>query len=57
MHRAMTLLRELCRDEGGSTAIEYGFIGLLISIIIVGSVTTMGSKISSKWMGPIAGNL
>lgn len=51
------MFRSFLRDEGGSTAIEYALIGTLISIIIVGALLTIGSKISIKFFQPIANNL
>lgn len=53
----MSLLRRYCSDEKGTTAIEYALIGTLISIIIVTSVTLVGTRISGKFLGPIAGSL
>jgi pilus assembly protein Flp/PilA len=37
----------LLRDESGATAIEYGLIAALISVVIIGAVTLVGSKLSS----------
>jgi pilus assembly protein Flp/PilA len=34
-------------DTKGATAMEYALIGTLISIVIVSSLTTMGTKLSS----------
>jgi pilus assembly protein Flp/PilA len=34
-------------DIGGPTAIEYALIATLISIVIVTSLTTIGTKLSS----------
>ncbi len=33
-------------DEGGTTAIEYGLIGALISVFIVGVVSVVGSDLT-----------
>ncbi|MBV9563866.1 MAG: Flp family type IVb pilin [Bradyrhizobium sp.] len=33
------------RDEAGATAIEYGLIAALISIVIVAATTTMGTQL------------
>ncbi len=48
-----SLRRQLCgffgkilRDESGSTAIEYGLIGALISVVIFASVTMVGTQLS-----------
>ncbi len=36
-------------DESGATAIEYGLIAGLVSVVIIGGVTAMGTKISAKF--------
>jgi pilus assembly protein Flp/PilA len=40
------LLSRLLRDESGATAIEYGLIAALISVVIITAVTLVGSKLS-----------
>lgn len=50
-------LRDFWRDERAATAIEYGMIGVLISISIVAGVTAIGTRLSSKFLGPLAGGL
>ena len=57
MSRVLAKLKAYRFDERGATSIEYGMIGLFISIIIVGSVTAIGTKLQAKWIGPLAGNL
>jgi pilus assembly protein Flp/PilA len=37
----------LLRDEDGATAIEYGLIAALISVVIIGAVTLVGTNLSS----------
>ncbi len=37
---------KLLRDETGATAIEYGLIAALISVVIITAVTTVGSNLS-----------
>ncbi len=37
------------RDESGATAIEYGLIAGLISIVIVSVLTSIGSKLNTKF--------
>jgi pilus assembly protein Flp/PilA len=41
-----TFAERLLRDESGATAIEYGLIAALISVVIIGAVTMVGSKLS-----------
>jgi pilus assembly protein Flp/PilA len=36
-------------DEGGATAIEYGLLASLISVVIIGAVTTIGTSLSSTF--------
>ena len=43
-------------DESGATAIEYGLIAALISVAIVGALTTVGTNLSSVF-NTIAGKL
>ena len=49
-------LSNLLRDESGATAIEYGLIAALISVVIIGAVTLVGSNLSGTF-ATIAGNL
>jgi pilus assembly protein Flp/PilA len=37
----------LRRDERGATAVEYGLMVALIAAVIVGVVTTLGSKLGT----------
>ena len=41
----------LLQDEGGATAIEYGLIAALISVVIIGAVTLVGTDLSSVFNG------
>jgi pilus assembly protein Flp/PilA len=34
-------------DESGATAIEYGLIVSLISVLIIGAVTTLGTNLNT----------
>ncbi len=36
-------------DESGATAIEYGLIAALISVVIIGSVTLIGSRLNARF--------
>ena len=36
------------KDESGATAIEYGLIAALISVVIVGALTTIGTNLNTK---------
>jgi len=41
------LIDRLIHDDGGATAIEYGLIAALISVVIVTAVTAVGSNLKS----------
>lgn len=41
-------------DDSGATAIEYGLIAALIAVVIIGAVTSVGTKLSAQ-MSNIAG--
>ena len=36
------------KDESGATAIEYGLIVALIAVVIISTVTTLGSNLNSS---------
>jgi len=37
------------KDESGATAIEYGLIAAGISVVIIGTVNTIGSKLNTAF--------
>ena len=37
------------KDESGATAIEYGLIAALIAVVIIGALTTMGTKLTTTF--------
>ena len=45
----MQFFKTLYKDESGATAIEYGLIAALISVVIIGAVTTIGTKLLSTF--------
>ena len=47
MHRFLT---QLFKDESGATAIEYGLIAALISVVIIGAVSTIGTKLNTTFL-------
>ncbi len=49
MRTFLTNLRALANDERGVTALEYGLIAGLVAVVIVTSVTTLGTKLSSTF--------
>jgi pilus assembly protein Flp/PilA len=40
-------MQKLINDRSGATAIEYGLIAALISVVIIGAVTLVGTNLSS----------
>ena len=42
-------ISRFARDEAGATAIEYGLIAALIAVVIIGAVTTVGTKLTSTF--------
>jgi pilus assembly protein Flp/PilA len=51
-----TLFARFMKDESGATAIEYGLIAALISVAIIGAVSTLGNNLSATF-NEISGNL
>jgi pilus assembly protein Flp/PilA len=50
------ILSRFSRDESGATAIEYGLIAGLIAVVIIATITTVGSNLSNKF-NAVAANL
>jgi pilus assembly protein Flp/PilA len=46
MKKAIT---RFAKDESGATAIEYGLIAALISVVIIGVLTTIGTRLQAKF--------
>ncbi|HEX5279027.1 MAG TPA: Flp family type IVb pilin [Micropepsaceae bacterium] len=42
-------MRKLIKDNSGATAIEYGLIAGLISVVIITAVTTVGTNLTGKF--------
>ncbi len=45
----MKKLVTFLQDESGATAIEYGLIAGLIGVVVIGAVTTVGTKVSNQF--------
>ena len=43
------LFKKFIANESGATAIEYGLIAALISVVIITALTTVGSNLSTKF--------
>ncbi|MDI4236443.1 Flp family type IVb pilin [Bradyrhizobium sp. Arg237L] len=42
------LVSRFIKDESGATAIEYGLIAALIAVVIIGTLTTIGTRLDTK---------
>ena len=47
-------MKNFTRDTSGATAIEYGMIAALIAVVILTTLTSLGSSVSSTLYGKIA---
>lgn len=45
----MNIFARFMKDESGATAIEYGLIAALISIVIIGAVSLVGSELTNTF--------
>ena len=43
----MSILRLVCGDKRGVTAMEYALIAALIAVVIIGAVSMLGTSVSS----------
>jgi pilus assembly protein Flp/PilA len=43
------VMLNLLRDESGATAIEYGLIAALISVVIIAAITLVGKNLSTTF--------
>ena len=50
-----TLFSRFANDESGATAIEYGLIAALISVVIITAVTAVGTSLQTKFNAVSAG--
>jgi len=46
---AMASFRRLLKDQSGATAIEYGLVALIISVVAVASMKTTGTSVSKNF--------
>jgi len=46
----MTKISAFLRDESGATAIEYGLIAALISVVIIGALQLIGPALNAAFM-------
>ncbi|MBO9590647.1 Flp family type IVb pilin [Devosia sp.] len=43
----MNIFARFAQDESGATAIEYGLIAALISVVIIGAVAALGGNLQT----------
>ncbi|GJD73989.1 Flp family type IVb pilin [Methylobacterium goesingense] len=51
-----SIFKRFAADESGATAIEYGLIAALIAVVIIGTLSTIGTNLNTK-LGAVATNL
>lgn len=49
MDAFFTIGKKLLKDESGATAIEYGLLAALISVVIIGAVGAIGTTLNAKF--------
>ncbi|MPW17851.1 Flp family type IVb pilin [Paraburkholderia sp. CNPSo 3157] len=47
MQKTLDLIRAFARDEDGVTAIEYGLLAALISVMVIGGATVAGTNLNT----------
>ena len=50
----MNFIKKFLREEDGATAIEYGLMAALISVVVVGNVGTIGTRINAAFASIVA---
>ena len=51
----MTLAAKFLRDESGATAIEYGLIAALVSVVLIAILTSLGTTLKAKFQAICTG--
>ncbi|MCT8268936.1 Flp family type IVb pilin [Afifella sp. JA880] len=49
------LVNRFVKDESGATAIEYGLIAALVSVVIIAVLTTLGTNLTSTFSSVASG--
>ena len=47
----MTTFKRLLKDESGATAIEYGLLAALISVVVIAGAQLLGTNLNSLFDG------
>ena len=45
----MQLIRRFMKDDTAATAIEYGLIAALIAVVIITALSTIGTRLNTKF--------
>ena len=45
----MSTVRKFVKDDSGATAIEYGLIAALVSVVIIAILTTLGENLNATF--------
>ncbi|HEX4117420.1 MAG TPA: Flp family type IVb pilin [Rhizomicrobium sp.] len=45
----IAMFKKFVANQDGATAIEYGLIAALISVVIIGALTTVGSNLNADF--------
>ena len=49
MNAIRNIMRKLCVDQRGATAIEYGLIVALIAVAVIGALEGLGGGVGGMW--------
>ena len=56
MKRLIQKAKDFARNEEGATAIEYGLLAALVSVVIIAALTALGGSLQTTFQG-VADNL
>jgi len=45
----LTIIKKLCKDESGATAVEYGLIAAIISVAAIGAMQLVGGGLRTAF--------
>ena len=44
----MTIIKKICKNEDGATAIEYGLIAALIAVAVIAGMSSLGTNLGGE---------
>ena len=53
----MKRLLNFARDDNGAVSLEYAMIGAFLSILILSAITSIGTTLSTMFLGPVGSAL